>query len=183
MDNFGVKELDELLEEKVFVQEILFPSVILIQNEDRAEPGINYNFANAQKFKGRVDNNKMISGIYSWPNGQEYRGSFNSNNNLNKGEIIFPNNNKLISTYDESRETFKRCIYVADSYIYEGNIKRNKFNGFASIENKENENLYSFRGKYDEGKRKGRCEIITMKNDIKYKINGSYRDGKKNGNF
>ena len=179
-NDFGIHELDELLKEKINIEQIVFPTV---NQQIINHVGIEYIFENGEKFEGRMENNIMKLGIYTWPNGQQYKGDFSENNNLRKGEIIFfPSNNKLTGIYNENREAFERCIYETDSYIYEGNIKRNKFHGNSSIQSKENEN-YSLKGKYDEGKRKGKFEIINEKDGNKFKINGFYRYGKKNGNF
>ena len=186
MGDFDIDELNDLLKEKIEIEKIQFPNINqeLIQNAEKEKEGIQYNFQNGEQFQGRMVDNKMISGLYIWPNGQQYKGDFSLNNDLHKGEIIFSNtNNKLIGIYNKEKESFEKCIYETDSYIYEGNIKRNTKHGKSSIKNKENENFYLFKGKYDEGKRKGKCEIITEKNGIKYKINGFYKQGKKNGNF
>ena len=180
-NNFGIHELNELLKEKLNIEEIIFPTV---NQRIINHVGLEYTFENGEKFEGRMENNRMISGIYTWPDRQQYKGDFSENNNLRKGEIIFlPSDNKLTGIYNQNKETFEKCIYETDSYVYEGNIKRNKFHGNSSIQNKENESSYSLKGKYDEGKRKGNFEIINEKDGIKYKINGKYRYGKKNGNF
>ena len=180
-NDFGIHELDELLKEKINIEQIVFPTV---NQQIINHVGIEYIFENGEKFEGRMENNIMKSGIYTWPNRQQYKGDFSENNNLRKGEIIFfPSNNKLTGIYNENREAFERCIYETDSYIYEGNIKRNKFHGNSSIQSKENEFYYSLKGKYDEGKRKGKFEIINEKDGNKFKINGFFRYGKKNGNF
>ena len=180
-EEFGLNDLNELLEEKIEVEKIFFPSV---NHGPQLDEGIKYIFDNNEKFEGRMEGKKLMKfGIYKWPNGQIYKGDF-KNNNLHKGEIIFnPTGNKLTGTYDESKETFKNCIYETDKMKYEGNIKRNKLFGNSTIKNKENEPLYSFIGKYDDGIKVGEFEIINEKNDVKYKINGSYKNGKKNGNF
>ena len=180
-EEFGLNDLNELLEEKIEVEKIFFPSV---NQGPQLDEGIKYIFDNNEKFEGRMEGRKLMKfGIYKWPNGQIYKGDF-KNNNLHKGEIIFnPTGNKLTGTYDESKETFKNCIYETDKMKYEGNIKRNKLFGNSTIKNKENEPLYSFIGKYDDGIKVGEFEIINEKNDVKYKINGSYKNGKKNGNF
>ena len=186
MNVFGFDELNELLEEKIKIETIIFPTINQknIPNEDKERGGIEYIFTNGERFKGRMDNNQMISGIYTWPNKQEFKGDFSHNNNFKKGEILFyPSNYKLIGIYNEDKKSFEKCIYETDSYIYEGNIKRNKKNGYSSIKSKKNESFYLYKGKYDEDKRKGRCEIIAEKDGIKYKINGIYSHGKKNGIF
>ena len=178
---FGLNNLNELLEEKLNIENIVFPSVNrnLISRE-----GIKYTFDNGEIFKGRMEGNVIMkSGIYEWPNGQKYKGDF-INNNLHKGEITFRNpNHKLIGEYNESDETFKNCIYETETMRYEGNIRRNKFYGKTIIKDKNNENNYYCKGKYDDGIRNGRFEIINKIHDVEYKINGIYRNGKKNGNF
>ena len=180
-EEFGLNDLNELLEEKIEVEKIFFPSV---NQGPQLDEGIKYIFDNNEKFEGRMEGRKLMKfGIYKWPNGQIYKGDF-KNNNLHKGEIIFnPTGNKLTGTYDESKETFKNCIYETDKMKYEGNIKRNKLFGNSTIKNKENEPLYSFIGKYDDGIKVGEFEIINEKNDVEYKINGIYKNGEKNGNF
>ena len=180
-EEFGLNDLDELLQEKIEVEKIFFPSV---NQGPRLEEGIIYIFNNNEKFEGRMEGKKLMKfGIYKWPHGQIYKGDF-KNNNLHKGEIIFnPTGNKLTGTYDESKETFKNCIYETNKMKYEGNIKRNKLFGNSTLKNKENEKPYLFVGKYDEGIRVGEFEIINEKNDVEYKINGIYKNGEKNGNF
>ena len=180
-EKFGLNDLNILLEEKIEIEKILFPSVnkVLKSNE-----GIEYTYDNNEKFEGRMEGRRLMKlGKYFWPNGQIYKGDF-INNNIHRGEIIFyPSNNKLTGTYNESQETFKNCIYETNEYKYEGNIRRNKLYGNSMIKNKQNENSYSFLGKYDDGIRIGRFEIINELNGVKYKINGFYKNGKKNGNF
>ena len=119
-NDFGIHELDELLKEKINIEQIVFPTV---NQQIKNRAGIEYIFENGEKFEGRMENNMMRSGIYTWPNGQQYKGDFSENNNLRKGEIIFSTSNKLTGIYNENREAFERCIYETDSYIYEGNIK------------------------------------------------------------
>ena len=121
-NDFGIHELDELLKEKINIEQIVFPTVNQ-QIINRA--GIEYIFENGEKFEGRMENNMMRSGIYTWPNRQQYKGDFSENNNLRKGEIIFfHSNNKLTGIYNENREAFERCIYETDSYVYEGNVRK-----------------------------------------------------------
>lgn len=180
-EEFGLNNLNELLEENFNIENIVFPSV---NRRLISRGGIKYIFNNGEIFQGRMEGNVMMkSGIYEWPNGQKYKGDF-INNNLHKGEITFRNpNNKLIGEYNELDETFTNCIYETDTMIYEGNIRRNKLYGKTIIKDRENENNYNCKGKYDDGIRNGRFEIINTKNNVTYKINGIYRNGKKNGNF
>ena len=180
-EEFGLNDLNKLLEEKIKIEKILFPAVNKVP---QINEGIKYTFDNGEKFEGRMEGKRLMKlGKYEWPNGQIYKGDF-INNNIHRGEIIFnPSNNKLTGTYDESKETFKNCIYETNQYRYEGNIRRNKLYGNSIIKDKQNENFYSFIGKYDDGIRIGRFEIINELNGVKYKINGFYKNGKKNGNF
>ena len=180
MNEFGLDELNELLKEKIKIEKI---RLIDVNQKLEKINSTEYKTINGQTFQGRMEGDKMKLGIYTWPNKQQFKGDFDDNQ-IKKGEIIFyPFNNKLIGTYNILKESFENCIYENKSFIFEGNIKRNKIHGYCHIKSKENEPFYEFKGKYDEGIRKDKFEIIFEKNGIKYKINGYYKYGKKNGKF
>ena len=181
-DDFGLDELNELLEEKFVIEDICFPNPNFNPNAYQRE-GIKYIFLNGEKFEGKIEENKLLSGLYEWPNGQKFKGIFSPDNNFKRGEITFPSENKLKMTYNEEKRCFENCTYETNNMIYEGNIQKNKLHGFSMIQSKPNELLYSFKGKYYEGKRNGKFELNIEKNNIKYKINGIYKNGKKSGNF
>ena len=181
-EELNLNKLNELLKEKFFIENIEFPKADFNPNAYQKE-GIKYTFLNGEEFEGRIEENVLHSGIYKWPNGQIYKGTFSSNYNFKSGEIIFPSGNTLKAKYNEEKKCFENSIYETDTMTYEGNILKNKLHGYSLLQSKPNELLYSFRGKYNEGKRNGKFELTLAEFKIKYKITGVYKYGKKNGNF
>ena len=181
-EEFNLNQLNEFLEEKFFIENIEFPHADFNPDAYQKE-GIKYTFLNGEEFEGRIEENVLHSGIYKWPNGQIFRGTFSSNHAFKTGEIIFPSGNKLKAKYNEEKKCFENCIYETDTMIYEGNILKNKLHGYSLLKSKPGELLYLFRGKYNEGKRNGKFELNLEVFNINYKITGVYKYGKKNGTF
>ena len=164
------KDLEKILIEKHEIQKILYPSINPEQNNE--------------KFEGKICDNQTKKGKYIWPNGQVYIGNLSKNNRfINKGTIIFPNNDKLTGIFNEKDNIITRATYSTSTFKYEGTIKKNKLEGKIIIKNEENMDKYLYIGNYTNGIKSGKFTLERIYNNKKIKVSGAYDKGKKCGIF
>ena len=164
------KDLEKILIEKHEIQKILYPSINPEQNNE--------------KFEGKIYDNKTKKGKYIWQNGQVFIGNLSKNNRfINKGTIIFPNNDKLTGIFNEKDNSITRATYSTSTFKYEGTIKKNKLEGKIIIKNEENMDKYLYIGNYVNGIKNGKFTLERMYNNKAIKVSGAYDKGKKCGIF
>ena len=176
------KIIDNLLKEDNNLQPILIPTV---NNPIESRSGGKYIFKNKETFQGKViKNNILIKGKYTWPNGQEYYGELFPNNLfINKGKIIFPDQNELIGKFDGKNNKIENAIYNTKSKIYQGSFKNNKLHGKFIIKNKDGYPHYLYIGSYFNGAKHGKFSLEKSYNHEIIKITGDYKEGIKHGEF
>ena len=163
-------------------------SRIIYQNNAYYERvDLDLTFPNGEKFNGLLSTDFCLlkRGKYIWPNGQEYYGQFDENNNFCtlEGEL-----SKLtFSNGDIFEGTFKKGEIEEGTYkTKEGkeitaDFTGGKINGRISINDKKNS--FTFEGFIQNDKKEGECYTeIKIKNKI-YSIKGEYLDGLKTGTF
>lgn len=177
MNNKYTKEdLDKILIEDNELQRILFPSYNPEQNNE--------------VFEGKIYDNNIKKGKYTWKNGQIFFGTISENNKfIKKGKIKFPNNDELTGNFDEENYTITKATYTTSTRIYQGSFSKNKLDGKFIIKNKEydeNNNKiehYIFIGSYSNGIKQGKFTLEKEYNNKTIKVYGVFDKGKKNGIF
>ena len=175
-------DIDNLLKEDNKLQTILIPTV---NNPLESQSGGKYIFKNKETFQGKViQNNRLMKGKYTWPNGQTYYGDLYPDNLFNgKGKIIFPDNSELIGNFDGKNNIIEKAIYNTNSRIYQGSFKNNKLHGKFIIKNKDGYPHYLYIGNYYNGAKNGIFTLEKSYNHEIYKITGNYKEGIKYGEF
>ena len=163
-------------------------SKIIYQNGayyERAD--LELTFPNGEKFNGLLSTDFCLlkRGKYNWPNGQEYYGQYDENNNFCtlEGEIsqlTFSNGDLFQGSFEKGKigeGTYK----TKDGKEITGDFTGGKINGRISINDKKNN--FKFEGFIQDNKKEGNCYTeIKIKNKI-YSIKGEYLDGEKYGTF
>ena len=177
-----LKIIDNLLKEDNKLQTILIPTV---NNPLESQSGGKYIFKNKETFQGKViQNNRLMKGKYTWPNGQTYYGDLYPDNLFNgKGKIIFPDNSELIGNFDGKNNIIEKAIYNTNSRIYQGSFKNNKLHGKFIIKNKDGYPHYLYIGNYYNGAKNGKFTLEKSYNHEIYKITGNYKEGIQFGVF
>lgn len=155
---------------------------------------------NGETFEGII--NKKLKeyflkkGIYLWPSGQKYIGSFNKENNFEGfGKLYFTNNTIFESEFSNGlpikQGTFKTKlkdgtnIYIQSYFKNNKELKLNKiiFDGKTIIEKtKNNEKVYNFFGIFKNGKIIDDVYITKeIDNNRIIEIRAYFQDGKING--
>ena len=177
--------LEKLLIEDNCLQQIYFPTIK--QPLDKSSTIGNYIFRNGETFKGRIINNILQKGKYTWPNGQIYFGDLSPNNTFNKkGKLIFPNKNELTGLFNGNKNTIEKALYKTSTRLYQGSFKNNKLHGkFIIKNNTDNKDTshYLFIGNYVNGERHGKFSLEKTYNNQIIQICGTYEKGSKNGEF
>ena len=144
-------------------------------------------FPNGEKFKGLLSPDFCLlqRGNYTWPNGQQYYGQFDENNNFNtlEGELskLTFSNGDIFEGSFENGEIREGTYKSHDGREYTGDFTGGKINGRISIIDKKKK--YKFDGFIQRGKKEGICYTEIQINNKVYSIKGEYIDGLKEGTF
>ena len=144
-------------------------------------------FPNGEKFNGLLSEDFCLlkRGKYIWPNGQEYYGQFDENNNFYtlEGELskLTFSNGDIFEGSFEKGEIGEGTYKTKDGKEITADFTGGKINGRISINDKKNS--FKFEGFIEDNKKEGECYTEIKINGKIYSIKGEYLDGLKYGTF
>jgi len=145
----------------------------ILENKLKTENGDTYEGT----FKKKIKEISLLKGIYTWPSGQKYLGSFNQKNVFEGyGKLVFNDNSELKSEFSNGFPTkngnFSKKLSDGTKINVESNFKYNNkiiFDDKTLIEmNKNGEKLYNFFGIFKNGKLNGEILINKKMDNNRY---------------
>ena len=145
----------------------------ILENKLKTENGETYEGT----FKKKIKEISLLKGIYTWPSGQKYLGSFNQKNVFEGyGKLVFNDNSELKSEFSNGFPTkngnFSKKLSDGTKINVESNFKYNNkiiFDDKTLIEmNKNGEKLYNFFGIFKNGKLNGEILINKKMDNNRY---------------
>ena len=145
----------------------------ILENKLKTENGETYEGT----FKKKIKEISLLKGIYTWPSGQKYLGSFNQKNVFEGyGKLVFNDNSELKSEFSNGfptkNGTFSKKLSDGTKINVESNFKYNNkiiFDDKTLIEmSKNGEKLYNFFGIFKNGKLNGEILINKKMDNNRY---------------
>ena len=145
----------------------------ILENKLKTENGETYEGT----FKKKIKEISLLKGIYTWPSGQKYLGSFNQKNVFEGyGKLVFNDNSELKSEFSNGFPTkngnFSKKLSDGTKINVESNFKYNNkiiFDDKTLIEmSKNGEKLYNFFGIFKNGKLNGEILINKKMDNNRY---------------
>ena len=159
----------------------------ILQNKLKTENGEIYEGT----FKKKLKEIYLQKGIYTWPSGQKYLGSFNQKNVFEGyGKLIFNDNTEFESEFSNGvpvkNGTFKKSLNDGTKINVQSNFKYNNkiiFDDKTLIEiTKNGEKIYKFFGIFKNGKLNREVLINKKMDNNRYaEIRAFFNEGSMNG--
>jgi len=130
------------------------------------------------KYDGEWVNDNMFNGTYYYPNGNKYIGYFLDSKRHGKGTFYWTNGDKYVGQWANNLRNGKGIIYYSDGTRFEGIFKDDKRNGYGVYY--YNSKGWEHRGNWTMGVKNGQFKEYTSNG---YWDEGMYVDGKKEGKW
>lgn len=141
---------------------------------------------NGEIFKGLMEEHCLVKGIYTWPNGQKYEGTFNENNTFQtelnlRNSITFSNKDVYVCEFSNGMMNGSCSLIFNNGKKIEGDFVNGNISGNLKVEDPNNN--YEFNGAYSNFQINGDFYLKKKINNKIYEIEGCIINNKKEGPF